>query len=627
MKYILIIFFVIVHSFSFIKAEEFFIYPKFNDSLKCGDKISIQWSNVNKVPSNLFYSYDNKTWNLIVDNLYDDKFEWIVPYSINKKIYFKVELIKQTNNKIIWDNKNAHSNHVILSKFCQNERIISVGRDDSVKIWSIPDRKLIYTLFIQNNQRTNFALEFDAGKYLIFQDYTVYIWEPENNNNVTKIYTNSKLGKIRAASYDKNNREIALTSDTGFVKIIDLFGAELAHFNLSGLTTIYTLDYSDDGKFLAVAGDDGYIHLINLETEEIKKSKEKHGDVNFKTIWSVDISPNNIFIFSGGVDDKAILWDFNTLEPIMFYEHSLDVRSTKFNSIGTLYLSAGLDNKLKQYTVTSKNEIKGAELNHGNQILWAEYLGVGDTLITAGRDNGFKVWRNGQSDKEEIYTTAFLYQDLKVWFPHIRAYLNDNVNIPIYIEGNLDYIDSISLTNSIPIDLLDINSFIKNPPVKSDELINTTIQNDKKVKYNLYQANTLLSNRKKGYLSIKNIRFYPISNYKVETEDGSIEIIDYCDKDTSRLINIQNFTNSIHLKREIISNNIELELNTIVDDYYTFAIVDLNGNIIEYLEKKYLKFGKYNFIFETKNLSNGMYFLIVENSYNKYKAKFIKIVE
>ncbi len=620
---LLIIFIVCLFPANKLFAEDNFIYPKSTDSLECGSTITIQWTNENNVPADLYYSYDDKIWTLIESNLFVSNYLWTAPITISKKIYFKVELSKQTSNRIIWDNKDAHNNWVLMSKFVANDRIISVGRDDSVKYWDIPSRQLIKTLNIQNSQNTNFALEYARGKILVFQDYSVFTWDTELNTT-SRIYSNTQLGTIRSAAYDPNNQEVAITSENGFVQIIDLFGEEMAKFTFGTLKTIHTLDYSDDGKYLAVAGDDGYVYVINLETEEILSTVQRHGDSSSHTVWSVDISPNNIFIISGGVDDKARLWDFKTLELIASYVHNSDIRATKFNSNGTLYLSGSLDNTLHQYSVTNKLEIPGADLNHQNQILWAEYLNKGDTLITAGRDNGFKVWKNGQSDVTEIKTSANLYQNLEIWFPEIFVKLNDDFQIPLKTKGNLDFIDSLKLFYTVPVDIADIDGFVKPGPINRDELLLAVIEKNIPAEFILHQAIAMMSDRKKGDLKINNIKIYPDANYKLLTKDGFIEIIDECDIDTSRFVMIDKSNTSIKIISNVISSNIKISLYSNIDASYSMKIYNLNGLLVGELFEAHLKHGLYEFSFDCSELANGVYYLITIFENKFLSEKFIK---
>ncbi|MFK7946652.1 MAG: WD40 repeat domain-containing protein, partial [Saprospiraceae bacterium] len=74
--------------------------------------------------------------------------------------------------------------------------------------------------------------------------------------------------------------------------------------SLSHSDAIRAIDISNDGKYLAVATSKGMMYLWNLDTNEKIFSKTGHG----KSINSVQISPNNNYILTGGEDKKVILW-------------------------------------------------------------------------------------------------------------------------------------------------------------------------------------------------------------------------------------------------------------------------------------------------------------------------------
>ncbi len=613
-------------------AELTLLYPLSNDSLECGSAINIKWKNTSKDPIDLYYSLDSNNWQIIAKNLTIDNYNWTIPNSIKSKIYFKLQSKTIGGIELIWDNQNAHSNWVKVAKFVNNDKVVTVGRDDSVKVWDIPSKKLLRTLFIQNSptniQATNFAIEYDKNKLLVAQDKAIWTWDL-NTDIKKRIYVNPKLDEILTLDYDPNNREVAVSSKHGIVTIIDLFGKATASFNLISdplfpINTIYSLDYSADGKFLLAAGDDGYLHLINLETEEIKKSKYHHGITNDYTIWSAQISNDNRLIISGGVDNIAIIWDFNTLDTIKTINYNADIRAAKFNNRSDKILIAGLANTLEQYTI-NQFKISNTTIDHKAQILWAEYLNNGDTLITAGRDNSFKIWRNIGYQDNEFVSSSILYQKLKINFPKLYVNINQKFNIPIEFEGDFKFLDSINIEYSLPIDIIKLNNI--STPIKSvakDEIFSKTFIKDSIKTQVLYNATALLSNRKNGDILFSNIKFYPEGNYKIETNDGFIEIIDSCNIDSSRYVTIDKANTNVVIANQIVSNVLKYKLNTIIDAKFDIAIYNYNGIKILSLNNSFYRNGIYDFSKDISSLPNNIYFLVTKYEDNILCSQFIK---
>ncbi|HRP02972.1 MAG TPA: hypothetical protein PLE30_10040 [Candidatus Kapabacteria bacterium] len=611
-------------------AELKLLYPLQTDSLEIGSQINIKWENSSSKPINVLYSLDSLNWLPIVTNTTLTNYNWIVPQTFKSKVYFKLTRNGDTGVELIWDNKNAHTDWTQVAKFVGNDKIVSVGKEDSIKVWQISSKKLLRTLFIQNSptniQATNFAMEYDKDKLLVAQDKAIWTWDLQTDQK-KRIYVNPKLIIAKVLDYDPNNREIAVSSDDGFVEIIDLFGKLTARFYFTKLKTISTLDYSSDGKFLAVAGDDGYLYVVNLETEEIKKSSYHHGageNIDFK-IWSVQISEDNKYIVSGGVDNKAVLWDFKTLDTIITYNYSSDIRATKFNSISDRFLVAGLNSKIEQYSISSMSN-GGLTINHGSHILWAEYLNKGDTLLSAARDGSFKVWKNSNSADVVEVSSAIVYQNLKISFPEIKVQLGETFDIPIDFKGNFSILDSIKIKYSLPIDLINIKNFANNKQsVQADLELTNTFVKDKLIPQTLYTATSLLSYRKKGDLKIIEIEYFPNGNYKVETDDGSVEIMDSCIVDSSRFVSLENKSTVVEIKNQVVNNTLTYLLTSIIDAKYKFEIYDAIGNLKMELYDKFLHFGNYSFTNDISSLPEGTYFLVTKYEDKILSSQFLKL--
>ncbi len=616
-----------------ISAELSFIYPSPTDSLECGTTININWINTTSNPIDLYYSLDSLNWILIENNLNSNNYNWLVPFSLKPTIYFKLSRASNSEVELIWDKQRAHTDWNQVSKFVGSNKLVTVGKEDSVKVWEISTKKLLRTLFIQNSstniQATNFAMEYDKDKLLVAQDKAIWTWDL-STDSTDKIYVNTNLGTARVLDYDPNNREVAIGSNKGFVEIIDLFGVKIAQFDLPNtklpnIKTIYSLDYSSDGKFLAVAGDDGYVYIINLETEEILQSKSHHGDTQNLTIWSVEISNDNKYILTGGVDNQAFLWDFSTLDTIISYPKTANIRSARFNKNSQSFLIAGLNNGVDQYSISSLNT-DGNTINHGSQILWAEYLNNGDTLVSAGRDGSFKIWRNSRTDPDITIGTSNLYQKMEINFPELQVYLNQKFEIPIEFKGNFDLLDSVIINYFLPIDLAHILDGL-NPVmiITRDEEYSKKFEKGDIQTQVINLATALMSDRRKGDIKFVDIKYYPTGNYRVNTDDGFIEIIDTCGTDTSRFVFIEKETTKVEITKMLVDDLLNYELSTIIDAEYDISIYGIYGNKILQLQNTFFRNGKYLFSDNIENLSGGVYFLVTKFEDKLLSKKFIKL--
>lgn len=67
---------------------------------------------------------------------------------------------------------------------------------------------------------------------------------------------------------------------------------------------VISLDWSPDGNYLAVAGTDGALAVVNAATGELRCQMAGHRNGVMKVAWS----PNGLWIASGGQDGKVKLW-------------------------------------------------------------------------------------------------------------------------------------------------------------------------------------------------------------------------------------------------------------------------------------------------------------------------------
>lgn len=610
-----------------LSAELKFINPILNDSLECNTFVLIEWTNDSKSPINLYYSVDSIQWVPIVKNYSQYNYNWLVPFTIIKKLFFKIEYSNTSKYELLWHEKNAH-NGWVLSSTCRNSSdIVTIGRGSNlVKHWNIPHQTMTTSNLTSPEpyEKVNFAFEYKRGNVLIVMDKSIYNWNIFTNTT-TLIYHNDNLIEARHADYNNHNQTFAIASDSGMVVIIDELGNEMKKYKINSLNFIHSVDFSDDGNYLAIGGDDGLMHVVNLVTDQIRHSSVHHGSIGTnQTIWSVSISKNNDYIISGAVDNKVFVWNFNTLDTLKSFEHNSHVRATKFNSNSDKFLSAGLDGMLYQYNTSTLSRDNNATLNHGSQILWAEYIGAGEALITAGRDSSFKVWHLVKGNEGADIVSIYLYQNLELSFPEIFVDLSDTFDIPIKINGRTTDLDSIQIDYFIPIDIANVFGYNKSASVQADEMFtNTIIKNELKSRP-LQIATAITSLRKKGLLTFSDVRLYPEHNFRIKYDDGFIQIKDNCDIDTSRFVEISKNKASIQIEESIISSLLKISLFLNVDSYYNLSIYNINGTKVKEIINSFMKNDNYILEYDISNLPSSKYFILLKYEDKILSKQFIK---
>lgn len=188
------------------------------------------------------------------------------------------------------------------------------------------------------------------------------------------------------------------SEDEGTASTADFDGASL---NKSNQCEIFVMEFSSDGKYLAVAGRDSVVKiwkvisspLSRLETKHINpefdtKPRRKERDKVFKSapvfhqepvrvfeghtksILSLDWSKNN-FLVTGSMDRTVKLWHVDRPDCLQTFQHEDFVTSVKFHPTDDrFFLSGSLDNEVRLWSILEKS------------IAYSKHLGD-EVLVTA----------------------------------------------------------------------------------------------------------------------------------------------------------------------------------------------------------------------------------------------------
>jgi WD40 repeat protein len=144
--------------------------------------------------------------------------------------------------------------------------------------------------------------------------------------------------------------KILFTGDhANLIKLWDVFSGELIT-KFSGHTDwVYDLALSPDNKFLYSAGFDGLVKVWNLQTQKnvLTFNESKGGLV------AIDLSKDGKYLCTGGMDKSLLIFDLETGKLFQKIENAHDgtILDIKFSNIGNTVISAGVDGKIKTWTL------------------------------------------------------------------------------------------------------------------------------------------------------------------------------------------------------------------------------------------------------------------------------------
>lgn len=108
--------------------------------------------------------------------------------------------------------------------------------------------------------------------------------------------------------------------------------------------TINAIAFSPDGRFIAAAGADGVVSLLDAKTGAVRRRMEGHA----AAVLCVAVHPESKIIASGGADRSIRLWDAETGKLIRaINNHAEAVNALAFSPDGKMLTSASSDRSVR----------------------------------------------------------------------------------------------------------------------------------------------------------------------------------------------------------------------------------------------------------------------------------------
>ncbi|MCC5599388.1 nSTAND1 domain-containing NTPase [Nostoc favosum] len=208
-------------------------------------------------------------------------------------------------------------------------------------------------------------------------------------------------GSIKSLNPNPDNiQQFATAGEDGLAKLWDIKGAELATFKGHECSvkdtkkcSVNSVWFYPKKKQVATAGDDGTVRLWNLAGEELAKFEAHREGVETVRI------PNDGLIATSGSDGKVRLWkDFKGTLEAEFLGHQGSVVSIRFNGEGETLATAGKDDgTVRFWAVPGKSLIKPKNpliklKGYEKAVSSVRFSPDGNLLVTASEDDNIRLW-------------------------------------------------------------------------------------------------------------------------------------------------------------------------------------------------------------------------------------------
>ncbi len=269
-----------------------------------------------------------------------------------------------------------------------------------VEIWDVPGRKRIATLQTNEGHLVAFSPRGDLLATDAAQG-TINIWQASTTNLVHRII---HPDWVRVLKFSPDGTRLASLNGQGEVVLW-----EVAHWAIigripgpQGIGNEHegAVDFSPDGKSLAIGDGEGRLRVIDLDTGSTNLSVIAHQEMVSAVAWS----PRDRILASGSAfqGGPIRLWDANSgaLMGALEGHTAWIARGLTFSADGKLLYSASADETIRIWDVRAKRCL--AILRGSNDKVWALAVSPdGTTLASGSRDGVVASWSALPQSKEE----------------------------------------------------------------------------------------------------------------------------------------------------------------------------------------------------------------------------------
>lgn len=341
---------------------------------------------------------------------------------INNNIFFPYYYgMVAGNNYAIekWLNKNSYSQpthtnalqpYAILSGHTkrilsistpstQNHIVATCGLDNTIIIWDIDKKSKLKTLTGHNHPVINVEIINDNRIISVGTDQTIRTWNIKTGKEESSILFNFK--KVVSSAFS-NNKKLLIHSTTDN----QVFLTDLATGNqtkpIKNIKSAVEISFSSDDKNIITAHLDGTAKLWDLKTGKILKILKGHASL----ASSATISNNGKFALTGGQDQAVIYWAISSGKELnKFLGHQNPIARVKFShddkfaisASGAMFynngeLKAGKDNSLRIWTLAKP---ENSYILSGHKAPTSKIIVSDDDkyIFSAGYDKNLIIWQ------------------------------------------------------------------------------------------------------------------------------------------------------------------------------------------------------------------------------------------
>ena len=237
--------------------------------------------------------------------------------------------------------------------------IASCSDDSTIKLWK--NNIHGFSHLIKIHQSSVKSIDFSpSGKLLISggKDKKIKIYSIPENKIISSLNNKYSINKVKMSP---NSCLIALCDEKS-AKIWDINKQKmLSNYINEHIGNINCIKWSPDNICFASGGKDHKIKLYDIRTKRAIQSIDAHSN----SVTSIDFHPSKKYLVSCSLDSTIKIWDlFQNANLYTLYGHEGPIYSVNFNKNGEFICSGGIDG----YVYLWRNNLNGNLLEKNEKI-------------------------------------------------------------------------------------------------------------------------------------------------------------------------------------------------------------------------------------------------------------------
>ena len=298
--------------------------------------------------------------------------------------------------EVVWE-RVGHSADVEAVVYSpEGDRLVSGSFDKLIRVWDMQSQDPIATF--QGHDQAIRCLAFSQDGQRIYsgsEDLSVREWEIEHSTAVSTWSGPDDYVSSVAISPD-GQRVLAGTAFTGTLALLETQTATLLEELPGADDPVNTVAFSPDGRFFAWGGEEPYVHLWDLESDEELAELAGHSS----SVTSLAFSPDSTRIVSASKDRKVRVWEVASGHELSLLDsHPSTVHAVDISPNGQRVVSADAAGGVFISRVED-GEVVMALTRHPDAVLAVRYSPDGEHIATGCADRQLRLWNAASGDLE-----------------------------------------------------------------------------------------------------------------------------------------------------------------------------------------------------------------------------------